>query len=384
MKRNTGQKATITAMRILAAGSVIISSCLSADTTQADSGAHCQQTALHVALSPAATTRYTIIGWLCTPTDRRAPTTAQILLSGLTYDHHYWDLPYQPDRYSYLHTALNHGNAVFTLDRLGVGRSDSPPAGDVTVASEAYVTHQIVQALRRGAVGGIRISQIVGVGHSVGAGILIYEAALWHDVDALILISYLHQPNPVQQRAIAATLYPAAQDPKFAGHALPGYQTTVPGSRLNDFYSPPFDPAVVALDEALKQTETTGERATLNLARDPTYSSSIRVPVLLVVGRHDTLACNPAAGLMCTNAAAICERETPYYLHVTSLAAIVTPGGHSIALHRDAIRWFKTANTWVAGLHATRNTPSLTTAGLSYSSCVPYETAHAGPVTTGQ
>jgi hypothetical protein len=347
MNRNTGRKATITAMRILTAGAFIIG-CLST-AAHADPSPRCQQTALHAALSPASPTRYRVIGWLCTPTDRRAPTTVQILVSGLTYDHRYWDLPYQPDQYSYVHAALSRGNTVFNIDRIGVGQSDRPTPADVTVSSQAYVTHQIIQALRQGAVDGTRFHEVLGVGHSIGAAIWLYEAATWHDADGLILTSYLHQPNPAQQRAIAATLHPANQDPTFVARALPpGYLTTIPGSRLSDFYYPPWaDSRVVAIDEALKQTETTGERASVNLARDPTYSRSIQVPVLLVVGRNDSLGCDPTTRLMCTNAIDICARETPYYPHATHLAALVVPGGHSINLHRSAAQWFDAANMWV-------------------------------------
>jgi hypothetical protein len=57
-----------------------------------------------------------------------------------------------------------------------------------------------------------------------------------------------------------------------------GYVTTFPGSRLDDFYyALSADPAIVAADEAFKLTATSGERASLNLARDPVYSSVIEV-----------------------------------------------------------------------------------------------------------
>jgi hypothetical protein len=97
-------------------------------------------------------------------------------------------LPYQPDQYSYVQAALDDHQVVFNLDRIGVGQSDRPPADRVTVASEAYVTHQIVQALRHGQLDGTRFGRVVGVGHSMGSAIWMYEAAHDHDVDALVLM----------------------------------------------------------------------------------------------------------------------------------------------------------------------------------------------------
>jgi pimeloyl-ACP methyl ester carboxylesterase len=318
----------------------------------APGSAACRRETVPVTLSPQATTYYTVVGWLCGPAHRPIPTSAvQVLLSGLTYDHHYWDMPHHPGN-SYVQAALQHGDVVFSLDRLGVGASSRPPADLVTVGSEAYVTHQIVQALRRGTVAGIRFATVYGVGHSMGAAIWICEAALWRDVNALVVSSYLHQPNIPQQQAIAATLYAAGADPAFATRPPPdGYVTTVPGSRLADFYfAPSADSAVVAADEAYKQTATAGERASLNLARDPMYSGAIDVPVLLLVGEYDSLGCDPAHGLMCTDAATICGRESPYYPAAPLAAMVVPDAGHSVALHRDAMPWLGAAEAWVAGL----------------------------------
>jgi pimeloyl-ACP methyl ester carboxylesterase len=157
----------------------------------------------------------------------------------------------------------------------------------VTVVTEAFVAHQLVQQLRHD--GGFR--RVMGVGHSYGSAIWMVEAAGHQDVDALVLTGYLHQANPVQQAAIAAGLCPASQDPAFTDDPPPdGYVTTKPGTRGASFYYlPGATRTASALDERTKATGTTGQRATMSLARDPAYSRTITVPVLLVVGDHDTL-----------------------------------------------------------------------------------------------
>lgn len=324
----------------------------------ADSG-HCRRQSLVVTLAPEAPTRYHVVGWLCGLHRRRDPSPAvQILMSGLTYSHRYWDMPYRDPRYSYVAAATSTGHVVFSVDRIGVGESGRPPADEVSVVTEGYVAHQIVRALRAGAVDGIHFRTVVAVGHSTGSAIWMYEAAQWRDVNGLVLTSYLHQPNVSQQQLIAASLHPASDDPAFADRGdLDGYFTTVAGSRLSDFYLPSVaDIMVVELDEALKQTATAGERATLNLARDPTYSRAIQVPVLLLVGQYDSLGCNPSVGLDCDSSDVLYQRETSYYGPRANLTAcVITDSGHSINLHPNAGVWFDMANEWTTALIGKRH-----------------------------
>ena len=66
--------------------------------------------------------RTTLVGWLClAKDDRHGARTVQLLVSGLTFDHNYWDTTYQPDTYSYVRAANKHGYSTFNIDRLGVG-----------------------------------------------------------------------------------------------------------------------------------------------------------------------------------------------------------------------------------------------------------------------
>ncbi|GAA3449687.1 hypothetical protein [Dactylosporangium matsuzakiense] len=147
----------------------------------------------------------------------------------------------------------------------------------MTDTSEAFIAHQLVQQLRRDE---RWVRHVVGVGHSFGSAIWMIEAAGYHDVDALILTGCLHAPNPAQQAAIGAGLHPAGQDSAFTSAAPPeGYVTTMPGVRGSDFYYlPAAASGAVALDEQTKATGTTGERASMNLARDPAYSDVSTCP----------------------------------------------------------------------------------------------------------
>jgi pimeloyl-ACP methyl ester carboxylesterase len=322
----------------------------------------CQQVTLSVKLAAGDPASYHLTGWLCA-NGGLAGKPVQLLMSGSTYDHNYWDLPYRPDSYSYVRAANQAGYATFNIDRLGVGQSDKPPAEQVTIPAEGFVAHQVVQDLRSGKVAGTRFSTVIGVGHSLGAAMWLFEAGSFSDVDGLILADYLHAVNPAQAAAITTTMYPAQSDPRFTKMNLPtGYLTTKPGTRAADFYNAKVaDPAVVQADESTKATTTSGERNTMQVARDLKYSQAILVPILLVVGGEDGLACTaaPASGaavpakatpnLSCANSRMILGREHTSYATDACLSALVAQGaGHDTNLHPGARQWFITAQRWLS------------------------------------
>src|SRR6202044_39687 len=151
--------------------------------------------------------------------------------------------------------------ATFDIDRIGDGYSSRPPSADLDLTAGAVALHDAVTALRSGGVGGHAFTRVVMVGHSLGSIEAWGEDADYHDVNALIITGALHQPSPNAPAAVQADFYPAADDPKFAGSGLdPGYLTTRPGTREALFYDPATtNPAVLALDEADKDTTTAAE-----------------------------------------------------------------------------------------------------------------------------
>ncbi|RSM75191.1 hypothetical protein DMB66_00020 [Actinoplanes sp. ATCC 53533] len=301
----------------------------------------------------AGAPRYRIAGWLCTPP--HPTSTVQLLLSGFTYSHTYWTT--SAPSTDWVAAALGSGQAVYMIDRIGVGASARPPAEQVTADSEAHVTHQIVTALRDGTLG--RYRRVVGVGHSYGSIVWMAEAASHRDVDALVLTGMLHQLPPDQMTAFAAALHPAADDPKFPHAGMPdGYLTTQPGSRAALFLDPDTATADAAgWDEATKSTGTTGE-LTFTPETETRYSRQIRVPVLTIVGASDALLCT--ADLPCTTGTQLCHRERPAYAADLPLSMASIPRtGHSITLHRTSAAAASIANRWITG-HTSRD-PRVTT-----------------------
>ncbi|MEU4239687.1 alpha/beta hydrolase [Actinoplanes sp. NPDC026619] len=315
----------------------------------------CVRRDLPVTLTPGPAIRYRLAGWLCQP--RHPANTVQLLVAGLTYTHRYWTGP--GHRTDQVAAALAAGNAVYMIDRIGTGASDRPPADQVTVATEATVTHQAVHALRNGTLG--RYTHVAGVGHSYGSVVWMAEAATHHDIDALILTGLLHDIDLDAMTRFTTDLHPAADDPAFAHTTTPaGYLTTRPGSRGTYFLDPDTAvPGAAGWDETTKTTATTGE-LTFTPEQEFAYSRAITVPVLLVVGTHDALFCG--AALQCSRPADICQRERGAFPASTALTAItVAATGHSINLHTSATPTHTLINTWL----------DRTTHGPAPASCSP-------------
>jgi pimeloyl-ACP methyl ester carboxylesterase len=341
---------------LLASVTSLLSGCTATSANKALAlGATCTQQTVSVNLSATDPTVYHIAGQLClNPDSRRGGNTVELLVSGLTYDHNYWDLSYERKTYSYVYAANSHGYSTFNIDRLGVGLSDHPPADKVTLQAHAHAIAQIVAQLRTGAIGDIAFQTVVGVGHSMGAAVLQYEAGTATDrrqvPDYLVLADFLYQADPEVVARIGAALYPAEKDPRFVSAGLPsGYLTTRPGTRLGLFFQAgAVDPAVVTADESMKQTSTLAERITLGAARDTVVTHAIRVPILLTVGQNDGLDCNAALGMSCATSTAVLVREAAHYSSQACLNAFIVPdAGHTTNLHRNAHLAYNYTNDWL-------------------------------------
>lgn len=313
----------------------------------ADSNVNCAQQTVSVTLSPLNPTVYHVVTWLCS---RGSPTgkTVQVLVHGSTYDHTYWDFPSaDPQKYSYVKQITDAGYVALNIDRIGTGMSDHPAALDVTLQSNTYVLHQLIQGLRNGTIGGTSFAKVLLIGHSFGSVVVLTEAAQFADVDGVATTGIMHAVNATGAAAIFTSFYPVGSDPKFARSNLPlGYLTSLPGIRKPDFYNPDdADASIIAQDETLKQTITDSELATALAGLSPTDSLLIHVPVLVVVGEKDITVC----GLLvsCANAATIVARESLFYSSHTCLEGFVLPAsGHSINLHFNADQWFQAATSW--------------------------------------
>lgn len=310
----------------------------------------CQSYNVPVSLSIGQPLQFTIYGELCNPSSGPGH-TIELTIPGGTYGHIYWNFPYQPQTYSYVQAANAAGYSVFNMDRIGTGLSSHPDLSlfDVTMQTNAFVIHEIVQDLRNGSISNQSFSQVVLVAHSLGSVDAWLEAGTFHDVDGVIITGLVHNLNASNLAGVLASFYPTALDPRFARDDYGvGYLTTQPGTRGKDFYYlPNVDPNILSIDEATKETATDGETATFPLAFASNISSQILVPVLVVVGQQDDLVCGLGA-TNCSSATSVLQAEAPYYSPQAQLQVAVIPGsGHDLNLHTTAPLFFATVNAWL-------------------------------------
>ncbi len=328
----------------LLCGLTLLAALVPANARAAQGALKCVDVIFPVTIAPGDATPYRVYGVLCARGGIQQK-TLQIALHGATYSHLYWDWPFQPERYSYMLRATSAGYAVLNLDRIGSGRSSHPSADLVDVDSNAFVVHQIVQALRSGGravpvFGRLKADRIALVGHSLGSLVAITEAATYDDVDGVVLTGISHT---VTSRLTEVQAYPANLDPRFALLGLPdGYLTTVPGTRGIFYEAPFFDPQVKAVDEKKKETVTVQELNTGVPAL--ALTTGIHVPVLLAVGDLDGAFCNPPS---CTASGSL-SIEADFFAPDACLEVKAIPqSGHDLNLHFQAPNTFATLLDWM-------------------------------------
>src|SRR5258706_4124520 len=322
----------------------LLAALLPASAQAEEGGLRCADVTFPVTLSPSDATAYDVFGVLCARGSLENK-TIQVALHGATYSHLYWNWPFQPAFYSYVRFATEAGYAVLNIDRIGIGLSSHPPADAVTIDSNAYVVHQIVQALRGGdlvvpSFGRVRAERVALVGHSLGSVIAIDEAATYGDVDGVALTGLSHT---VTSHLGDLSFYPANLDPRFAGRNIPdGYLTTIPGSRGVCYHAPFFDPQVLAVDEQNKETVTVAELNTAFPALG--LSTGIHVPVIIVVGDLDQVFCNEPS----CSASGSLDVESGFFAPDACLETKAIPlAGHDLNLHFQAPLTFFTLLDWL-------------------------------------
>lgn len=305
------------------------------------SGLTCTAHTLNVAITDPGPADQTIWGQLCYR-GNRPPRTVQLLVSGVTYTHLYWDFPYGDGYYSYVDAATAAGYATFDVDRIGQGLSSHPVSSAVTIDANAVSLHDVITALRGGVLDGHQFSRVIWVGHSTGSIIGWDEIARYHDVDAAILTGVSHAVNLPNAIQFGGDVYPAVNDPLFADSGLDdGYLTTKPGTRSAFFYAAATaDAHVVALDEATKGTVTTAEAASgapiFMQPPDQALSQQVTVPVLIVDGQDDGIYCQGVTVFTC-DPASVLAYESQFYPSAARLRVAIIPGtGHALALSTTA------------------------------------------------
>jgi hypothetical protein len=309
----------------------------------------CEAAQLHVALAPGMPASQTINGTLCSPSRwKDGQHRIDVLAHGASYNSSYWSWPVKTTLYSYVNDTLLAGRATFAYDAVGAGTSSHPLSATVSIDNEAFVLHQVLDWLRDKH----QYTKYDAVGHSKGSMAVVKEASTYHDEDTVVLTGYTHAANPINAAIIQTKLYPANQDPQFAGKGYDdGYLTSKPGER-KIFYGSSADPEIVAYDEAHKDVFPgtalgTGIGETL-APPVGNVANGVTAPILEVIGQEDFLYCGMGAIVDCSSPAAVQAFDTPYFSHASSLTVqTIAATGHDLALHPTNPFSFFGINQWI-------------------------------------
>ncbi|KAK5123836.1 hypothetical protein LTR85_002472 [Meristemomyces frigidus] len=280
---------------------------------------------------------FSIGGTLCTPANDTAPKGVQLLTHGVGFDRYYWD--FAPG-YSYVDAAVQNGYAAFFYDRLGVGVSEQPDALNVVQAAlEVEIAHELACMLRNGTYSNNKFEDVIGVGHSFGSIITQAVTSEYPSAfDAAILTGFSVNSTALPVFLTALNLAIAGENQPYRFPAVPaGYLVsgTAISNQIGFFRAPGFDPAILALAEAMKNTVTLGELFTTAavVAGAPGYTN----PLAVVNGAEDLPFCFGNCSYP-TNKAAMVQLALYPNVSSSNFGTYLAPvTGHGLNLHYGAV-----------------------------------------------
>lgn len=310
-----------------------------------------EMTQVNFTVTLADQQQYTIAGYLYTrqgnPQEAtqcgKRSQTVQVLLSGATYNHTYWDGPViNNNDYSYARYMAGQCYSVLALDRLGTGASSRPSGDFITKVTEADAVAQVLASLRtKHNPAGRRFKRIVLVSHSFGSFLSVYTLGEYGNVaDALVVTGWIHVPGTVPLPA--EYVQQLLQTPSI---------TVAPEIRSQLFYYPPTaDQAVIDYDNAnFSDTLPRGffldgigvftARALGDVAQIKalTKVDQVNVPVFVQLGDHDVLFPSAIAG-----------DEASFYSSAPSITVeLLSNIGHGFNLHTNHLEGWQRIEGWI-------------------------------------
>ncbi|KAJ7838083.1 hypothetical protein B0H14DRAFT_3141198 [Mycena olivaceomarginata] len=234
---------------------------------------------------------YNIYGVFCRPdTVTENADVLQLLVHRFMYTSQYWSPPIEEFRnYSYSAFSCDHGLSSLAIDTLGASLSSRPlSASDVQYPTSAAAITQLVRYLKSTSIlpGVAPFKKIIGIGHSLGSGLLNFGAiveARWGALDPAYITL-----------GIRTLLYPPANT-SFSPRMLAFNGFTVDLGTVSTFLQTPQ--AVTAF-----KTNYTG-------------------PIAKVVGSEDQTIC--VGSTQCNDAAALTAAERVAYPAARSFEVVV-------------------------------------------------------------
>lgn len=198
-----------------------------------------------------------------------------LLVHGASDSHTVFDFTHG---YEAARDLARRGYGVLAIDRVGYGASSKPNGDTLGFATAAGYLHEVIQDVRAGALG-FTPPDIVTLGPSVGADIVITEAGTYHDVDGVVIAFHTNQLQPA--------LFDVDVDAWFAQGDYFDFGVEF---RTDFFYAEPWaSRRIINLDNATRSLVPRGEIASALANESLAFDDDIDVPVLLMQADHDHL-----------------------------------------------------------------------------------------------
>jgi alpha-beta hydrolase superfamily lysophospholipase len=227
---------------------------------------------------------------------------ALICWPGGSYGRDYWDI-HLPGRdgYSFAEHMTARGFVVIAADPLGVGDSGRPEDGTLcTYDALADAAHGAVQLVRAGLTDGTLVAdlppvaapRIVGVGHSIGGGLVVLQQARRGSYDAIAVLGYTHgaKARAVPSGDDAARRATAVEQAKgFWGDQWDARYGLVNKAPHQNWLNGPDAPAdIVAADNANAVIWAAEPYVdALHVGYTAAYAARVTAPVMVAFGEFD-------------------------------------------------------------------------------------------------
>jgi len=283
----------------------------------------------------------TIAGTLVAPDP--LPQGVTLYLHGLGFGKWFWHF-YPGSELDFATRLAEQGHASVIIDRLGYGDSDRPDGNQSCIGVQADIAHQIVGQLRS------QFSKVALAGHSAGGAAAEVEAYSYHDVDALIVVSYADQG--ASPDTLAAFLQGGGecltsphhyghfgQTPADFAHLMFNNPRPIIGKLPLVDSDPTAYQNVIADATQMREPDPCGDynSIALEIVLSQLLLSQIQKPVLLVCGDKDAVFPPPACDLQ-----ALHFQTNPDFTHTT-----IGGAGHAITLGFTAAAFRDAVASWL-------------------------------------
>ncbi|RMZ86041.1 hypothetical protein DV737_g305, partial [Chaetothyriales sp. CBS 132003] len=289
---------------------------------------------------------FEIAATFCTPLHKTGNEKTVILAThGIGPARAHWNPPFQPEKYSFVQWAVEHGYSVFFYDRLGQYTGDIGKPNKLALMGfsfGSYTTH-----------GAISLTPDIA--------------------DAVILTGIGFNTSGLNGNGLLRSFVPriaALQDPALYGDRDYGYATWVDkfGLIWNYFNEPNYDPAAAEFVESAKEPFSIPEF--LTFASEPEDSSKFTGAALHITGETDYIVCDGDCDGIYD------EPSSTLYRNARSLELVLHPGSsHHINFHHNATGAFQVITDFLGknGFHTGSASPDAVGETCRLIGCLQHE-----------